>query len=158
MLSIKYGEALIEKETQTSDSNREFVAQVHDLVSGFIVIKSFRAEKEALELFRHDNMELESVKRKRRVTSDTISLYSNISTFLVNGIIIGGGFLYAINGEMTIGAVIAFVQLGFYLYDPVRKLAPLVSNRKAAIKLVEKIAREIEGDGIDRSDETNCSV
>ncbi len=153
ILSIKYGEALIEKETQTSDSNREFVAQVNDLVSGFIVIKSFRAEKEALDLFQHDNLELESVKRKRRVTSDTISLYSNISTFLVNGIIIGGGFLYAINGEMTIGAVIAFVQLGFYLYDPVRKLAPLISNRKAAIKLVEKIAREIEGDGIDRSDE-----
>lgn len=149
LLSIKYGEELVEKETETSDSNREFVAQVKDLVSGFIVIKSFRAEKEALELFQRDNFELESVKRKRRVTSDTIGIYSNISTFLVNGIIIGGGFLYAINGEMTIGAVIAFVQLGFYLYDPVRQLAPLISNRKAAIKLVEKIANEIEGDGIE---------
>lgn len=147
LLSIKYGEVLVEKETETSDSNREFVAQVKDLVSGFIVIKSFRAEKEALELFQHDNFALEAVKRKRRVTSNTIGIYSSISTFLVNGIIIGGGFLFAINGEMSIGAVIAFVQLGFYLYDPVRQLAPLISNRRAAIKLVEKIANEIEGDG-----------
>ncbi len=50
LFSLKYGERLVAKEKQTSEENMDFVAQVKDLLNGFIVIKSFKAEKEVLQV------------------------------------------------------------------------------------------------------------
>ncbi len=144
LFSLKYGKNLIKKESETSDQNRSFVAQVKDLLDGFIVIKSFKAEKEALEIFKQRNVELESTKQSRRVTSDTINIYSNVSSIIVFTTIFTVGFYLAFRGDMTIGTVIAFIQLGNYLLNPVRELAPLISNRRAAVELINRIEKEVE--------------
>ena len=144
LFSLKYGERLVAKEKQTSEENMDFVAQVKDLLNGFIVIKSFKAEKEVLQIFRQKNKKLEATKQGRRVTSDTVSIYSDISSIVVNIMIFGLGFYFAYKGRMSIGMVIAFIQLGNYILSPIRNLAPLISNRKAAIKLIERLSDEIE--------------
>lgn len=144
ILSLKYGRKLVEKENETSEENMGFVAQVKDLLTGFIVIKSFKAEKEVLDIFRKKNTELESTKQGRRLTSDTVSIYGDISSILVNIMIFAIGFLMAFKGMMTLGKVIAFIQLGNYVLNPVRVLAPLVSNRRAAISLIERISEAVE--------------
>lgn len=144
VLSLKYGEKLVEKEKETSEENMDFVAQVKDLLNGFIVIKSFKAEKEVLQLFRQKNSKLEATKQGRRVTSDTVSIYSDISSIIVNAMIYALGFFLAYKNVMSIGMVIAFIQLGNYILHPVRYLAPQLSNRNAAIKLIERISEEIE--------------
>jgi ABC-type multidrug transport system fused ATPase/permease subunit len=144
LLSLKYGERLVAKEQKTSDENMDFVAQVKDLLNGFIIIKSFKAEKEVLHIFREKNVKLETAKKDRRVTSDTVNIYSDISSILVNSMIFSIGVVFAFRDIMTIGEVIAFIQLGNYILAPVRDLAPLISNRRAAIKLVERLSDEIE--------------
>lgn len=144
LLSLKYGERLVDKEKETSDQNMNFVAQVKDLLNGFIVIKSFKAEKEVLHIFKQKNISLEETKQDRRVTSDTVTIYSDISSIVVNTLIFALGFIFALRGMMSIGKVIAFIQLGNYILEPVRSLAPLISNRNAAIKLIERISDEIE--------------
>jgi ABC-type multidrug transport system fused ATPase/permease subunit len=58
--------------------------------------------------------------------------------------IFGLGFFFAFKGMMSIGKVIAFIQLGNFILAPVKNLAPLISNRKAAIKLIERLSDEIE--------------
>lgn len=144
LISLKYGERLVEKEKETSEKNMDFVAQVKDLLNGFIVIKSFKAEKEVLNLFKQKNVSLEATKKGRRVTSDTVTIFSDMSSIVVNTMIFGLGFLFAFRGLMSIGKVIAFIQLGNYILEPVRNLAPLISNRKAAIKLIERLSEEVE--------------
>lgn len=144
VLSLKYGERLVEKEKETSEENMDFVAQVKDLLNGFIVIKSFKAEKEVLQIFRQKNIKLEATKQGRRVTSDTVSIYSDISSIIVHIMIFALGFFLAFKNVMSIGKVIAFIQLGNYILHPVRYLAPQLSNRRAAIKLIERISDEIE--------------
>jgi ATP-binding cassette subfamily B protein len=144
ILSLKYGEKLVEKEKETSEENMDFVAQVKDLLNGFIVIKSFKAEKEVLQIFRHKNTKLEATKQGRRLTSDTVSIYSDISAIIVNIMIFALGFYLAYKNVMSIGMVIAFIQLSNFILHPVRHLAPQLSNRKAAIKLIERISEEIE--------------
>ena len=54
------------------------------------------------------------------------------------------GFFLAFKNVMSIGMVIAFIQLGNFILHPVRYLAPQLSNRKAAIKLIERISDVIE--------------
>lgn len=144
IISLKYGQKLIKKESETSEENMGFVAQVKDLLSGFIVIKSFKAEKEVLKIFHKKNIELEDVKQGRRETSDTVSIYGNISSIVVNIMIFSLGFYYAFRGYMTIGVVIAFIQLGNYILEPIRTLGPLISNRRAAIGLIKRLSEAIE--------------
>lgn len=144
MTSLRYGEKLVTKEKETSEENMGFVAQVKDLLNGFIVIKSFKAEKEVLNIFKQKNIQLEESKQGRRVTSDTVTIYSDIFSIIVNIMILGLGFFFAFKGMMSIGKVIAFIQLGNFILAPVKNLAPLISNRKAAIKLIERLSDEIE--------------
>ncbi|MBE6048540.1 MAG: ABC transporter ATP-binding protein [Clostridium sp.] len=144
ILSLKYGQKLIKKENDTSEENMLFVSQVKDILSGFIVIKSFKAEKEVLDIFQKKNMELEKTKQGRRVTSDTVSIYGDLSSIIVNVIICGCGFIFAFKGFMSIGSVIALIQLSAFIVAPVRTVAPILSNRKAALRLIERLSEEVE--------------
>ncbi len=146
ILSFTLGKKLVKKEITTSDENESFVSQVKDLLNGFIVIKSFKAEKEVLELFQNRNVTLEEAKQERRDTNDTMALASDIANFIVVGVIfVIGAYLTYIN-LMTVSAIIAFVQLSNYLMMPIKEIVPLWSNRRAAVSLVEKIAVAIEAD------------
>ena len=144
LVSLKYGERLVVKEKETSDENMGFVAQVKDLLNGFIVIKSFKAEKEVLDIFRRKNIKLEEAKEGRRVTSDTVSIFSDISSIIVSIFILALGFYMAFIDIMSIGKVLAFIQLSNYILHPVRYLAPQISNRRAAIELIERISDVVE--------------
>ena len=145
-ISLKYGGRLVQNEKNTSDQNESFVDQVKDLLNGFVVIKSFKAEKEVLHLFDHRNFELEAVKNSRRETSDTVEIISTVGFTAVYLVIFGLGSFFAFTGVMTIGAVLAFVQLSNYVLNPIQTLVPLWSNRKAAIGLIEKLEQAIAND------------
>lgn len=81
--SLVFGKKLITKEKKTSDENATFVDQIKDLLNGFLVIKSFKAENEVLELFGEQNFTLEETKRERRDTNDTMFITGQISSLVV---------------------------------------------------------------------------
>lgn len=58
-ISIMTGGKLTEEERKVSVQNEKFVELVKDLLSGFSVVKSFRAEKEITGLFSEENSRLE---------------------------------------------------------------------------------------------------
>jgi ABC-type bacteriocin/lantibiotic exporter with double-glycine peptidase domain len=145
-VALKYGKKITQKEKQTSAKNAGFVDQVKDLLNGFIVIKSFKAETEVLRIFDRQNSELEEVKRKRRETGDMVSILSESSYTFVTIVLVSIGTLFVFKGLMTIGGVLAFVQLSNYVLNPIHRMVPLYSNRKAAIALIDKLAATIEAE------------
>lgn len=142
--SLALGRYLAAKERKTSDEGEGFVDQVKDLLNGFILIKSFKAEKEILQLFDKRNFSLEEAKRDRRDTNDSVSLASTFSSILVISMIFTIGLYFAFKGIISIGAIIAFTELSHFTTGPVEKIFPLLSNRKAASGLIDKIAEVIE--------------
>lgn len=147
-VALKYGNKLTVREKQTSAKNAGFVDQVKDLLNGFIVIKSFKAEKEVLDIFTEQNYALEEAKRSRRETSDIVGIISGTSSTVVLIVTVIIGTFFVFKGIMTIGGVLAFVQLLNYVLGPIRQIIPLWSNRKAAVALIAKLADSIEiGDG-----------
>lgn len=140
VVSYFLGKRLVEREEKTSDESEGFASQVKDILNGFIVIKSFKAEKEVLDLFNTQSFTLEEAKQERRNTNDTIVIAGQISGVIMISLIFVIGQFLAYKGIMSIGAVLAFVQLSNYVNEPVQKIVPLWSNRKAAISLLEKIS------------------
>ncbi len=148
-LSIKFGRRLVKKESKTANENMGFIDQVKDLLNGFIVIKSFRAEKEVLKIFDERNIELESTKQSRRATSETVTIFGDLAALLLNSILFSFVFVFGIvDLKAGTGAALlmVFIQLLNYMLVPVRKVGAGISNRRAAQALIDRISDAIEGD------------
>lgn len=140
-VSMTAGNRLTEQEKEISKKNERFVSIVNELLSGFPVIKSFRAETQASRLFSQRNEQAEEAKKNKRRTEQLISLLANDSGIIAQmGIFLAGAWL-AISGKgVTAGVVIVFVQLMNYILNPISQVPLLWSNRKAAIALMEKLS------------------
>lgn len=140
-VSMTAGNRLTEQEKEISKKNERFVSIVNELLSGFPVIKSFRAETQASRLFSQRNEQAEEAKKNKRRTEQLISLLANDAGIIAQmGIFLAGAWL-AISGRgVTAGVVIVFVQLMNYILNPISQVPLLWSNRKAAIALMEKLS------------------
>lgn len=142
--SLICGKRLTDKEKAVSIQNENFMSMLKDLLTGFPVIKSFKAEKEVTEQFAEQNRELESCKRARRMTADTIDIIGTSTGLLAQfGVFFAGAFLAVTENSITTGVVIVFVQLMNYVLQPISTVPALIANRKAALALIDKLAQAV---------------
>lgn len=148
------GNGLTKREKTVSDKNEDFTARVKDLLGGFSVVKSFKAEKQANALFFRDNQDVEQAKESRRSFSGMLNALSQSAGALVQfGIFIIGALL-ALKGDVTAGTVILFVNLCNFLLSPLGTVPQIIAGRKAAKKLVYKLAEKLEKN----KNEEGCEV
>ena len=140
VVSLGMGGEMARRERALSDQNGEFVAKVKDILSGFAVIKSFRAEEQSKELFENANEGLWQVKFHRRMWAGLLSTIGQFSGSIVQiGVFFLCGF-YAIKEEITAGTVVVFVNLCNFVIAPIQYIPEYWGARKAALGLVEKMA------------------
>lgn len=138
-ISILFAGKIAALQKEISNKNEGFVAVIKDILSGFTVIKSFRAENVALKLYQDKNRQVENEKEKVRNSEGTLTVLSQeAGSVLQIGIFIVGTIL-SLNGKMTVGVVIAFVQLMNNVMEPIQVLPTLYAKRKAANALIEKM-------------------
>lgn len=136
----------IEKAERTiSEKNSELVATLKDSLSGFSVIKSFKAENAISGLFTKSNTAVEQAKCNKRKLVTIISglagvagVTAQLGTFLV------GAFLALSGWGITPGILIVFIDLTANVINPIRELPEQLAFRKAAIALIDKLADSLE--------------
>ena len=136
----------IEKAERTiSKKNSELVATLKDSLSGFSVIKSFKAENAISVLFTKSNTAVEQAKCNKRKLVTIISglagvagVTAQLGTFLV------GAFLALSGWGITPGILIVFIDLTANVINPIRELPEQLASRKAAIALIDKLADSLE--------------
>lgn len=143
--SLLMGQELAVREKTVSDKNESFVSQLKDLLAGFAVIKSFKAERETQQIFDAANREVEEHKRRRYWWECLLSALSGslCSEILQFGIFFLGAFL-AIRGDITAGTVLIFLNLCNFVIMPINIVPQYWASRKAAVGLVEKLAEVTE--------------
>ena len=143
--SILTGNRLEGVEKRISERNKEFTSNLEDSLSGFSVIKSFKAEKEILKLFRDNNNALENEKfRKRRIKILVGMIGSVTGIFAQLGVFLAGAYLSLSGYGLTPGVVIVFVNLMNFMIQPISELPGLLASRKAALALIDKMAVNLE--------------
>jgi ABC-type multidrug transport system fused ATPase/permease subunit len=141
VVSVVFGKRLAAKEKLVSDKNEGFVRQTKDILSGFSVVKSFKAEKEIINLFNRSNRDLELSIRDRRMTQDLITLFSTAAGIIAQmGVFIFGAWLAVTGKGVTPGVVLIFVQLMNFVIAPIGEVPGILANRKAALALIDKLA------------------
>ncbi len=144
LLSLKLGKRIVEKETKTSDKNETFIDQTKELLNGFIVIKSFKAEEQILKIFDNKNFVLEDTKKERRKANDSMQIIGMISSVLLIAAVILAGTYLAFKGVISVGVILAYIQLSNYISKPIEQLVPLITKYKAAKGLIDKVINRLD--------------
>lgn len=132
-------------ETQVSEKNAGFLATLRDALSGFPVMKSFKAEKEMVDIVAESNQQAEGAKCRKGKLSTILymigavaAVTAQLGTFLVGCVMTRSGY------PITPGELIAFVELTALFIEAIRELPVLLGKRKASLALVDKLADSLQ--------------
>lgn len=146
--SLLTGGRLQAAEKQVSERNRDFTAALSDCLSGFAVVKTFKAEREIFQLFAESNRALEQKKFSRRRLKVLIGMIGAVTGLVAQlGVFLAGTWLALSGSGLTAGTVILFVNLMNFMIGPVSELPALLAGRRAALGLIGKLADALEKDG-----------
>ncbi len=138
------GNMLSKAERNVSDKNESFLASLKDSLTGFSVIKSFKAEREMLKNFSLVNDEAESAKCTKRRISIIISMICQTASLIAQlGVFLVGAYLAVDGGSVTPGIVIVFVQLMNFVIGPIMEIPSCMASRKAGRALIDKLAASL---------------
>lgn len=161
--SLISGSKVQNAERQVSDRNAVLLAAIKDSLSGFSVIKSFKAEKSILNLLEKNNQAVEISKcQKRKITTviSTIGIVAGVTAQI--GTFIVGGILALSGWGITPGVLILFIDLMANVINPISALPELLASRKAAITLIDKVALALESnvrdEGVDISAKLDTGI
>ena len=146
--SLLTGGRLQAAEKQVSERNRDFTAALSDCLSGFAVVKTFKAEREIFQLFAGSNRALEQEKFSRRRLKVLIGMIGAVTGLVAQlGVFLAGAWLALSGSGLTAGTVILFVNLMNFMIGPVSELPALLAGRRASLGLIGKLADALEKDG-----------
>lgn len=112
--------AYLQKSVMIAD--QKYLAKVKDILTGFLVIKSFNVKEAIRQDYRNESEKLDEIyfmKGKFDVLANVISQLSGMIVFLVA---FGGGMYLVFNGSTTIGSVTAIVQLVNFVVMPLNEI------------------------------------
>lgn len=143
--SVLTGNQLKTIEKKVSDRNKTFTASLAECLSGFSVIKSFKAEKEMYQLFVESNRALEETKFNRRRVKLIVTMIGMLAGLMTQlGVFIIGTWMALSGSGLTGGTVILFVNTMGFIIQPLSELPSLLASRKAALGLIDKLAESLE--------------
>ncbi len=130
---------LSEKKEFYSEKLEKFTIGIKDIFTGFEVIKAFSVEEKINNEYRKLNFNVEESKYKFEMLSslaNTVSLFTGSSMFM--GIVIVGTYL-CIKGNITLGTMLACIQLTNNVTNPIFNSIAYINIIKSMKSIKEKI-------------------
>ncbi len=136
---------LVEKaEKKVSYKNESYVSTLRDALTGFSVIKSFRAEKQMCRIFSQDAKEVSDAKEHRRKMSVVVQTCANVAgSILQLGVFLFGAYLAISGSSISAGSVLIFVQLLNFVINPISTIPQALAECKASKALIAKLAESL---------------
>ena len=146
LVSVVLGNKSAVAEKTLSDRKEHYTALLKDVLSGFAVIKSFKAEKNISGIHDESNNSVaEAVKSREKV-----KLHVNYASGVAGGVLQFGVFFVAaalaLSGRagITAGTAIVFVQLLNYVLAPIQVFPTYYAGKKSAFGLIDKLAQALQ--------------
>ncbi|MBQ2200955.1 MAG: ABC transporter ATP-binding protein, partial [Clostridia bacterium] len=142
IVSIVLGNKAAVAEKRVSDKKESYTGLLKDALSGFSVIKSFKAEKNISRIHDESNEGVADASKKRT----RVSVLVAYATGLAGGVLQFGVFFVAAalalsgKGGITAGTAIVFVQLLNYVLGPIEFFPDFFAGMKSSYALIDKLA------------------
>ena len=134
-----FGRKLKKNGTVIQERMADITSFLQESVSAVKVVKTFAREDYELKRFEHQNLlNFQAVMKNVQLTSLLSPTVEFLAAVSVTFIIWFGG-LEVINGEMTAGALIAFLTYAVNLANPVKRLSRVYGNMQKAMAAVDRV-------------------
>ncbi|MCR5681937.1 MAG: ABC transporter ATP-binding protein/permease [Clostridiales bacterium] len=146
VVSIVLGNKAAEAEKSVSDKKESYTGMLKDALTGFAVIKSFKAERNIARIHEQSNGGVAEASRKRT----GVNVHVSYASELAGGILQFGVFFVAAalalsgRGGITAGTAIVFVQLLNYVLAPIQIFPTFFAGAKASFGLIDKLAQALD--------------
>lgn len=139
------GNLLSSKRKLYSDSLGVFVEKIKDIFTGFDVIKCFNLDKKIKNEFNNYNVETEKNKFNFNIINCFVNFISDTTGSLMFILVFIVGVYLNIKGELTIGTLIACIQLTNYIVNPISLSINYMNKIKSIKSIAEKVNSIIAG-------------
>lgn len=157
--SIITGNKLAKLETELSNKNAGFIATIKDAISGFSVVKSFKAEQEVGEIVKESSLQVAKAKAKKTQREVVIDLISSTAGIIAQlGVFFVGAFMIARGSHISSGTVLMFTTLMSFVVGPITTVPTLFAKRKAAKALMVKLADAINENVLEGGKEISADL
>lgn len=144
IVSISLGNRAADAEKAVSDKKEIYTGMLKDVLTGFAVIKSFKAEESIARVYDEKNEEVKKVSKKRTQIKVLVSYASTLAGVIVQlGVFIIAALLAISGKSITGGVAIMFVQLMNYILSPVQVFPAFYAGAKASFELIDKLAQAL---------------
>ena len=146
IVSVLLGGRAAKAEKDVSDKKESYTGTVKDALTGFSVIKSFKAERSVSNIHGKSNEGVAAAEKKRT----NVNVHVAYSSALAGGILQFGVFFvaaaFALSGKggITAGTAIVFVQLLNYGLAPIQAFPVFYAGTKASLALIDKLAQALD--------------
>ena len=139
------GNRVAKAEKRVSEENEGYTATLKDALTGFAVVKSFRAEKAICDLFRRRVKGVSDAKERRRKASYVVQGFAMVSGMVAQlGVFVVGAWMALSGWGITAGTLIAFVNLMGYVSNPIGSMPQLLASMRASHGLIDKLAQALD--------------
>ena len=154
VVSIVLGDRAAKAEKAVSDRKESYTGMLKDVLSGFAVIKSFKAERSIDRIHDESNGSVAEAAKTR----EKVKLHVSYASGVAGGLLQFGVFFVAAalalsgKGGITAGTAIVFVQLLNYVLAPIQVFPTYYAGKKSAYGLIDKLAQALEQNVPDEGD------
>ena len=142
VVSIVLGDKAAKAEKNLSDNKEGYTGMLKDALTGFAVIKSFKAEKSITRIHESSNEAVSAATKDRA----KVNIHVGYASGLAGGALQFGVFFVAAalalsgRGGITAGTAIVFVQLLNYVLAPIQSFPTFFAGLKSSLALIDKLA------------------
>ncbi len=139
--SLLTGGMMVKAEKELSDRNEEYMSTLRDSLSGFSVIKTFKAEAQMCRIFAGNVKRLTETGSKKRRLSVIITMFAHTAGMIAQmGVFLIGAYLAFTGRGVTVGTVMVFVQVMNYVLNPIAVIPGYIAQIKSSRALIGKLA------------------
>ncbi|MBR6038977.1 MAG: ABC transporter ATP-binding protein [Clostridia bacterium] len=142
IVSVVLGNKAAVAEKNVSDKKESYTGLLKDALSGFSVIKSFKAEKNISRIHDDSNEGVADAANKRTRVNVLVDYASGIAGAILQFGVFFVAAALALSGKagITAGTAIVFVQLLNYVLGPIQAFPTFYAGTKASFALIDKLA------------------
>ena len=141
IVSLVLGNKAAIAEKNVSDQKERYTGMLKDVLTGFSVIKSFKAEKNIARLHDHSNGDVAEASKKRTKVNVLVNYSSGIAGAILQFGVFFVAAAMALSGKgITAGTAIVFVQLLNYVLGPIQEFPAFFAGMMSAFSLIDKLA------------------
>ena len=144
LVSVILGNRAAKAEKELSDKKESYTGMLKDVLTGFTVIKSFKAEKQISGLHDRSNESVADATKNR----GKVRIHVVYASGLAGGALQFGVFFVAaalaLSGRgITAGTAIVFVQLLNYVLAPIQTFPTFFAGMMSSFSLIDKLAQAL---------------